>query len=67
MHSLGVSPHLAEFSPIPNSPIFNRLGFDEKTDPLYHNNIIFPVLNKKQQQEMQEVKKYLSKLRHSTK
>lgn len=67
VHSLGVSPHLAEFSPIPNSPIFNQLGFDEKTDPLYHNNIIFPALNKKQQQEMQEVKKYLSKLRHSTK
>ncbi|MEO0092300.1 MAG: radical SAM protein [candidate division WOR-3 bacterium] len=64
VHSLGISAHLAEFSPIPNSPIFTQFGFDTQTDPLYHNNIIFPLLNEKQQAKMQEVKKYLSKLRH---
>ncbi|MCX7785888.1 MAG: radical SAM protein [candidate division WOR-3 bacterium] len=63
VYSFGVSAHLAEFSPIPNSPIYKQLGFDKNTDPLYHNNIIFPVLNKKQQQEMQEIKKYLSLIR----
>jgi len=40
-HSLGVQPHLCEFSPIPHTQEFSRTGFDEKTDPLYHNNLFY--------------------------
>ncbi|MEO0106812.1 MAG: radical SAM protein [candidate division WOR-3 bacterium] len=37
-HSLGVHPHLCEFSPIPYTVEFDKTGFNMDTDPLYHNN-----------------------------
>lgn len=37
-HSLGVNPHLCEFSPIPYTIEFERSGFGDSHDPLYHNN-----------------------------
>lgn len=40
-HSLGVHPHLCEFSPIPHTKEFNKTGFTENTDPLYHNNLFY--------------------------
>ncbi len=61
---LGVIPHLAEFSPIPKTVDFRRLGFDENTDPCLHNNAIFPALNPDMREQMAELKAYLSKLRH---
>jgi radical SAM superfamily enzyme YgiQ (UPF0313 family) len=63
VHSLGITGHLAEFSPIPGTAGFQQLGFDEQTDPCLHNNTIFPALNDEMRSEMREVKTYLSKLR----
>jgi radical SAM superfamily enzyme YgiQ (UPF0313 family) len=40
-HSLGVHPHLCEFSPIPHTKEFENTGFNEDTDPLYHNNLFY--------------------------
>uniref|UniRef100_A0A7V0Z6W9 Radical SAM protein n=1 Tax=candidate division WOR-3 bacterium TaxID=2052148 RepID=A0A7V0Z6W9_UNCW3 len=37
-HSLGVNPHLCEFSPIPYTEEFKKTGLDINADPLYHNN-----------------------------
>ncbi len=37
-HSLGVNPHLCEFSPIPYTEEFSKTGLDINADPLYHNN-----------------------------
>ncbi|MGQ9701874.1 MAG: B12-binding domain-containing radical SAM protein [bacterium] len=37
-HSLGVHPHLCEFSPIPHTEEFNKSKLSVDTDPLYHNN-----------------------------
>jgi radical SAM superfamily enzyme YgiQ (UPF0313 family) len=53
--SLGVHPHLCEFSPIPHTKEFEKTGFTERTDPLLHNNLFFtwyyphskPILYKK--------------------
>jgi len=39
--SLNIHPHLCEFSPIPYTEEFKKTGFDENTDPLYHNNLFF--------------------------
>jgi radical SAM superfamily enzyme YgiQ (UPF0313 family) len=38
---LGVNPHLCEFSPIPHTAEYQKTGFDQKTDPLYHNNLFY--------------------------
>jgi radical SAM superfamily enzyme YgiQ (UPF0313 family) len=40
-HSLGVHSHLCEFSPIPHTREFEKTGFSENTDPLYHNNLFY--------------------------
>jgi len=40
-HSLGVHPHLCEFSPIPHTREFEKTDFDEDTDPLCHNNLFY--------------------------
>ncbi|UCG29357.1 MAG: radical SAM protein [candidate division WOR-3 bacterium] len=40
-HDLGVHPHLCEFSPIPHTAEYEKTGFDENTDPLYHNNLFY--------------------------
>lgn len=61
--NLRVMPHLAEFSPIPGTPDFLKAGFDSETDPLYHNNTIFPAY--KDRSVMEAVKKYLTKKRKS--
>jgi radical SAM superfamily enzyme YgiQ (UPF0313 family) len=38
---LSVNPHLCEFSPIPHTKEYEKTGFNEKTDPLYHNNLFY--------------------------
>ncbi len=40
-HSFGIHPHLCEFSPIPHTEEFEKTGFDENTNPLYHNNLFY--------------------------
>jgi len=41
----GVRPHIAEYSPIPGTPMWNRAAeispFDISAEPLYHNNTFF--------------------------
>ncbi len=40
-HSLGIHPHLCEFSPIPHTREFEKTDFNEDTDPLCHNNLFY--------------------------
>ena len=40
-HDLRINPHLCEFSPIPHTEEYEKTGFDENTDPLYHNNLFY--------------------------
>jgi len=63
VNNLGVAPHLTEFSPIPDTDGFKRAGFNQDTDPLLHNNTIFPVLNNIERDDMLSIKTYLAKLR----
>lgn len=66
VHGLGITSHLAEFSPIPGTSGFKQIGFNENTDPLLHNNTIFPALNAKMRKEMNEIKAYQSRFRHKS-
>lgn len=38
---LSIHPHLCEFSPIPHTKEYEKTGFTDKTDPLYHNNLFY--------------------------
>ena len=38
---LSIHSHLCEFSPIPHTEEYQKTGFTEKTDPLYHNNLFY--------------------------
>ncbi len=64
-----VPPYLAEFSPIPGTPFFekakitSRYPIDE--DPIFHNNTIFPALKRPDWQKIQEIKALARKIRHS--
>ena len=64
-----VPPYLAEYSPIPKTPLFeiakksSRYPLDE--DPLFHNNTIFPALKKPDWEKIEEVKTLARKIRHS--
>jgi radical SAM superfamily enzyme YgiQ (UPF0313 family) len=60
---LGLTPHLAEFSPIPGTPDFLKTGFDATTNPLLHNNTIFPAYHNRP--VLEAVKQYLAKKRKS--
>ncbi len=63
VHSLGSVVHLAEYSPIPGTPDFVKSNIAPDTDPLLHNNTIFPVLSGRKKKEMEKIKVYLNKLR----
>lgn len=63
VHSLDSVAHLAEYSPIPGTPDFIKSGIAPDTDPLLHNNTIFPVLSGRKRKEMEKIKVYLNKLR----
>uniref|UniRef100_A0A7C6EAZ2 Radical SAM protein n=1 Tax=candidate division WOR-3 bacterium TaxID=2052148 RepID=A0A7C6EAZ2_UNCW3 len=64
VHSLGSYAHLAEYSPIPGTLDYAKIGFSLDTDPLLHNNTIFPAINAKKRKEMERIKIYLSRLRN---
>ncbi|MBS4016111.1 MAG: radical SAM protein [Candidatus Latescibacteria bacterium] len=65
VHDQGIISHLAEYSPIPNTRGFEELKFDKNTDPLLHNNAIFPGLDEPTRQQVIEIKAYHSRLRHT--
>ncbi len=60
-HSLGVHPHLCEFSPIPHTEEFNKSGLNADADPLYHNNHFYTWYYSGQKREIyQKIKTLLS-------
>lgn len=65
VHALGLKSHLAEYSPIPNTSGYEQLKFTNDTDPLWHNNAIFPALNNAMREQMYELKAYHSRLTHA--
>jgi radical SAM superfamily enzyme YgiQ (UPF0313 family) len=64
--SLGVIPHLAEYSPIPYTKAFKDYFREELVEPLFHNNIIFPLLDSRAKEDIIELKKYLVKIKQTS-
>lgn len=62
----GAKPVLAEFSPIPNTPLFEeaarRSRYPLHEDPLFHNNSVFPALKSPDWEAIEELKRYVRRL-----
>jgi hypothetical protein len=65
VHSCGARPIIAEYSPIPNTALWessvNASPFDLEGEPLFHNNSLLPCRSEKLTFEMYQELKMLSK------
>jgi radical SAM superfamily enzyme YgiQ (UPF0313 family) len=63
----GATPYLAEFSPIPHTPMWQRAvassEYDMASEPLFHNNSLLPCWNQAQRLRFGELKKRVRELR----
>lgn len=66
-----VMPFLAEYSPIPHTPLWKDAvkasPLDIESEPLYHNNILLPCWDDEKRQEFSMVKKMVLKVREELK
>jgi radical SAM superfamily enzyme YgiQ (UPF0313 family) len=65
----GAAPYLAEYSPIPHTPLWEKAvgcsDYDLDSEPLYHNNTILPCWNEDQRKTFEDLKKEVVRIRHS--
>ena len=63
----GATPYLAEYSPIPHTPMWETAlehsDYDLAREPLFHNNTLLPCWSRKQRQRVPELKKRVQELR----
>ncbi len=63
-----VPPYLAEFSPIPGTPFFEKAKLTSRypieDDPIFQNNTVFPALKKPDWEKIKEVKNLAKDIRH---
>jgi radical SAM superfamily enzyme YgiQ (UPF0313 family) len=63
----GATPHLAEFSPIPHTPMWQRAvassDYDIVSEPLFHNNSLLPCWNPDKRARFPELKQRVRELR----
>lgn len=63
----GANPYVAEYSPIPHTPLWEkavtRSPYDLASEPLFHNNTLLPCWEQDQRLRFVEVKRRLQKLR----
>lgn len=64
---VGGSPFLAEYSPIPHTPMWQQAvalsRYDLASEPLYHNNTLLPCWDSDQRERYPEIKERAKKLR----
>ena len=65
----GAMPYLAEYSPIPHTPLWRRAvaasEYDLLSEPLFHNNTLLPCWNEEQRREFRQVKARVLEIRRS--
>ena len=65
----GASPYLAEFSPIPHTPLWKKAlsasQYDLADEPLYHNNTLLPCWDPEQRKELSRLKQMVLEVRQS--
>jgi radical SAM superfamily enzyme YgiQ (UPF0313 family) len=67
----GAMPYLAEYSPIPHTPLWDKAvacsQHDLVSEPLFHNNTLLPCWNEEQRKEFRQVKARVLEIRRSDK
>ena len=65
----GATPYLAEYSPIPHTPLWEKAVshsvYDISTEPLFHNNTLFPCWNDGQRARVPELKRVVREMRQN--
>jgi len=65
----GAVPYLAEYSPIPHTPMWKKAidhsEYDLSSDPIYHNNTLFPCWDQAQRERVPDLKKRVREIRHN--
>ncbi|MEW6668282.1 MAG: radical SAM protein [Thermodesulfobacteriota bacterium] len=63
----GATPYLAEYSPIPHTPLWEaavaRSGYDLVSEPLYHNNTLLPCWDQDERSRVPELKELARRFR----
>jgi hypothetical protein len=63
----GAAPYLAEYSPIPHTPMWTEAlqssPYDLDTEPLFHNNTLLPCWDAHQREEYGRLKKRVAENR----
>jgi radical SAM superfamily enzyme YgiQ (UPF0313 family) len=67
VNSVGAMPYLAEYSPIPHTPLWDKAvassQYDLVSEPLFHNNTLLPCWNEAQRKEFAQVKARVLEIR----
>ncbi|MDB9822239.1 radical SAM protein [Deltaproteobacteria bacterium] len=65
--SVGAVPYLAEYSPLPNTPLWEEAiacsSYDISNEPLFHNNTLLPCWDERKRQRVPELKKMVREIR----
>jgi radical SAM superfamily enzyme YgiQ (UPF0313 family) len=63
----GATPHLAEYSPIPHTPMWEKAlahsDYDLASEPLFHNNTLLPCWDEIQRSRVPDLKKTVREIR----
>lgn len=64
---VGAVPYLAEYSPIPHTPLWEKSlessSYDLANEPLFHNNTLLPCWNEDQRQRVPDLREMVRKIR----
>jgi radical SAM superfamily enzyme YgiQ (UPF0313 family) len=67
---LGATPYLAEYSPIPHTPLWEKAvscsEYDLISEPLFHNNTLLPCWNEKQRRRFEDLKRDVVRIRRGS-
>jgi radical SAM superfamily enzyme YgiQ (UPF0313 family) len=71
VNRVGAMPYLAEYSPIPHTPLWEKAvaasQYDLVSEPLFHNNTLLPCWNEEERREFTQVKTRVLEIRRSDK
>ena len=64
---MGATPYLAEYSPLPHTPMWEKAithsTFDLSSEPLYHNNTLLPCWDEEKKEKIPELKQMVLEIR----
>ncbi len=70
VNNAGAVPFLAEYSPLPNTPLWKEAvacsGYDLEGEPLFHNNTLLPCWDDSKRREVHELKRMVLEIRQGS-